>query len=291
MGDVERPKGSLIHELRTPLTQVIGFAELLAEEAEAGPPRDLMPSLRRIAQAGRRLTRLLDEHFGRCGETGDLEELPPLSPTEDTRLRAGFERRSRRLREVLGRLVGEEVMAWLLEGNGAVRLLEATLLWAEWWHHDPPGEPGRALEGLNHLGDPMLRAIADTRGEVVALGPEGLKAIFGFPEARPDDAERAVRAALRVQLLALEMGVPLRVGLASGRVAAGLLGNPQRASFGVVGAPVEAARCLCAAAAAGRVLATKAAVDAAGPKLVTGEAAGEGLSVIGLAGVEGLRLP
>lgn len=289
MGDAERRRGSLLHDLRTPLTQVIGFAELLAEEAEAGPPRQLVPSLRRIAQAGRRLTQLLDDHFGRSGETRDPEELPPLTPTEETRLRAGFERRSGRLRDLLGRQVGEEVMAWLLESSRPLNLLDATLLAAEWRNQGPPAELD--LERLNRLVDPLLGPILDARGAVFFMAPDGLQALFGFPEPRPDDAERAVRAALRVQVSAQGMGIPLGIGLARGRVAAGLFGHAKRAGFSVLGPPVGAAQRLSAAAVPGRVLAGKNVVEAAGPKVVTGEPAGEPLSVVGLAGVAGLRLP
>jgi class 3 adenylate cyclase len=60
----ERARGSLLHELRTPLTQIIGYAEMLAEEAQADGPKHFVDTLRTIARAGRTLTRLIEEHFG-----------------------------------------------------------------------------------------------------------------------------------------------------------------------------------------------------------------------------------
>jgi class 3 adenylate cyclase len=60
----ERVRGSLLHDLRTPLTQIIGYAEMLAEEAQADGPRHMVETLRTIARAGRALTRLLEEQFG-----------------------------------------------------------------------------------------------------------------------------------------------------------------------------------------------------------------------------------
>jgi class 3 adenylate cyclase len=284
------PKGSLIHELRTPLTQVIGFAELLAEEAEAGPPRDLVPALRRIAQAGRRLTRLLDEHFGRPGD-GPVE-LPPLQPADEARLRAGFERRSRRLRELLERFLGDEVMAQFVDGDGAVRLLEATVLCAELRSGSERGDPARELQGLNRLLEPLLAAAADARGSVLSLGSEGLMVLFGFPEEGPDDTERAVRAALRMQLAAMAAGARggLAVGLDRGRVAAGTLGTARRAGFGAVGRPVGGARRLAGLAAAGQILASGSLLEAAGHKVVTGGAVDEATLVQGLAGLDGVRL-
>jgi adenylate cyclase len=60
----DRAKGSLLHELRTPLTQIIGYAEMLAEEAQEAGPKHFVETLRTIARAGRTLTRLLEEQFG-----------------------------------------------------------------------------------------------------------------------------------------------------------------------------------------------------------------------------------
>lgn len=284
------PKGSLIHELRTPLTQVIGFAELLAEEAEEGPPRDLVPALRRIAQAGRRLTRLLDEHFGRPGD-GNVE-LPPLAPAEEARLRAGFERRSRRLRELLERYLGEEVMAQLVDGDGSVRLLEGTVLAAELRSGSERGDPARELSGLNRMLEPLLAAAADARGVVLSLGAEGVLVLFGFPEEGHDDAERAVRGALRMQVAAAATGArsALAIGIDRGRVAAGALGTLRRAGFGAVGRPVAGARRLAARAEAGQVLASPQVLEAAGHKVLTAAALEDAVPVLGLAGLDGLRL-
>jgi class 3 adenylate cyclase len=287
----DRPRGSLLHELRTPLTQVIGFAELLAEEAEEGPPRDLVPALRRIAQAGRRLSGLLDEHFGRAGEGAAPAELLPLNASEEARLRTGFERRSGRLREALARCLGEEVMTDLLEGGGAVRLHDATLLCAQMRLEAAGDDPAAAHARAASAIAPLLAVTADARGIVWALDGDGLRAAFGFPEEGPDDAERAVRAALRMQLAASEAGVPLGIGLARGRVASGPLGSARRASFGIVGRPVPVATRLAAAATNGQVLAEASVVDAAGPKVVAGESANGAVAIVGLAGVGGLRLP
>jgi hypothetical protein len=57
-----QPPKSLRHELRTPLNQIIGYAELLEEEAqEAGQERPI-GDLRRIGTAARHLLDLIDKH-------------------------------------------------------------------------------------------------------------------------------------------------------------------------------------------------------------------------------------
>jgi two-component system, sensor histidine kinase and response regulator len=53
----------VLHDLRSPLNQIIGYSELLAEDADAEQRPDVVTDLARIADAGRRMLALLDEHF------------------------------------------------------------------------------------------------------------------------------------------------------------------------------------------------------------------------------------
>ena len=89
----ERAKGHLLHELRTPLTQIIGYAEMLAEEAQAEGPKHFVETLRTIARAGRTLTRLIEEQFGARGPEAEArpeaksvpvfrEDAAPAAPRE-----------------------------------------------------------------------------------------------------------------------------------------------------------------------------------------------------------------
>src|SRR5437773_1543521 len=54
---------SLLHDLRTPLNQIIGYAEMLGEEAEDLGQASMVETLGKIGKAGRRLAELLDEAF------------------------------------------------------------------------------------------------------------------------------------------------------------------------------------------------------------------------------------
>jgi adenylate cyclase len=75
-------RGSLLHELRTPLTQIIGYSEMLAEEAQEKGEAESLETLRTIAQAGRRLSRMLEEAFGAASAEGDPNdaEAPAAAP-------------------------------------------------------------------------------------------------------------------------------------------------------------------------------------------------------------------
>jgi len=53
----------LLHDLRSPLNQIIGYSEMLGEEAQAEGREALVTDLGRIGAAGRVLLALLDENF------------------------------------------------------------------------------------------------------------------------------------------------------------------------------------------------------------------------------------
>ena len=60
----DEPTGRLLHDLRTPLNQIIGYSELLEEDAREIGQEGFVDTLRRIAAAGRTLSSLLEEVFG-----------------------------------------------------------------------------------------------------------------------------------------------------------------------------------------------------------------------------------
>jgi signal transduction histidine kinase len=60
---------SLHHDLRTPLNQIIGYSEMLAEEAESSGRDDLIADLKRISQAAREMAGRLDELFSKAAAT------------------------------------------------------------------------------------------------------------------------------------------------------------------------------------------------------------------------------
>lgn len=78
---------------------------------------------------------------------------------------------------------------------------------------------------------------------------DGLMAVFGAPLQKPDDAARAIRAALdmRRELSLLQESlcpghaVDIRIGINTGRVVAGNIGSPRRLEYTVIGDPVNIA--------------------------------------------------
>jgi len=111
----------------------------------------------------------------------------------------------------------------------------------------------------------MVAAVEALGGTVKDLAGDGILALFGAPVAHEDDAERAVRAALRI---ADEMaaygsevaagwgvdGFAVRVGVNTGSVVLGPVGGGSRVEYGATGDPINTAARIQKAAAPGTVL-------------------------------------
>jgi class 3 adenylate cyclase/tetratricopeptide (TPR) repeat protein len=122
-------------------------------------------------------------------------------------------------------------------------------------------DPERVSVVTDRVLAALTRATTETGGRVDKLTGDGVMAVFGAPTAHEDDAERAVRAAARMQaevrrMMAEESGggrrMGLRVGLNTGEVLAGVQAH---LAYTVVGDTVNTASRLSDAAGIGSVYA------------------------------------
>src|SRR5438309_11860842 len=92
----------------------------------------------------------------------------------------------------------------------------------------------------------MVQAVEEFGGTVKDLAGDGILALFGAPVTHEDDAERAVRAGLRIVAAVGSYGeevqrgwgvegFAVRVGLATGPAVLGLLGAGSKVEYGAVG--------------------------------------------------------
>src|SRR5579884_1690464 len=100
---------------------------------------------------------------------------------------------------------------------------------------------------LNVYFEAMLEILFKYDGTIIGFQGDGMLAAFGVPEVRPDDADRALQAALEMLAKAEELGAPngrapgLRIGVAlhSGEVVAGNMGSRRRMEYTVLGDAVN----------------------------------------------------
>jgi class 3 adenylate cyclase/DNA-binding response OmpR family regulator len=113
-----------------------------------------------------------------------------------------------------------------------------------------PEEVQAALAAIHQV---RVRLFERYRGTVLRQSGDGVVACFGYPEAGEDDAERAVRAGLR--LVEAVVGMPAvelrsRIGIATGQAVIGALPGEGTGSLVVIGEAPDLAEALAAAAPA-----------------------------------------
>lgn len=152
-------------------------------------------------------------------------------------------------------------------------------------------EPQTLVDFLNNdyftpMGD-IVHAFKGTMDKHIG---DSLMVVFGAPAAFDDDAVRAVKAAIAMQVKAAEIDRELQtrshlrlrtgIGIASGRVFSGIMGSLRKKEYTSVGMPVNLAARLQSMAAGGEIL-----IDAATHTMVREHITTEPLAPIVVKGV------
>ena len=189
--------------------------------------------------------------------SGDLTvDIPVYDGTELGLLQAGVNlmvrglRERERIRDLFGRHVGGDVAAAALASNielgGEVRevsvlfvdLIGSTALAAT----HPPAE---VVDLLNHFFTIVVDEVSVRNGLVNKFAGDAVLAVFGAPVSLADHATRALAAAraIAARLPQEAPQAPAGIGVATGQVVAGNIGDQRRFEYTVIGDPVnEAAR-------------------------------------------------
>jgi adenylate cyclase len=161
-----------------------------------------------------------------------------------------------RLRETFGRYVTRQVADHLMKGNVNLggELVPVTVLFSDIRHFTSISErmePRVLLDFLNEYFSGMVESVMHHHGVVDKFIGDAIMAVFGAPVPEPDDALRAVRAALEMQLRLRKIneafksrGLPeirTGIGLHSGQVVAGNIGHVERMEYTVIGDTVNLA--------------------------------------------------
>jgi len=125
-------------------------------------------------------------------------------------------------------------------------------------------EPADLVEVLNEHFTAMTEIIFQFKGTLDKFIGDEIMVVFGSPITAPDDASRAVRAALAMQarndaLNAIRESenrptLDIGIGMNTGDAIAGLIGSPERLEFTVIGDSVNTAKRFCDLAGPGQVV-------------------------------------
>ncbi|MFC1821189.1 adenylate/guanylate cyclase domain-containing protein, partial [Thermodesulfobacteriota bacterium] len=141
---------------------------------------------------------------------------------------------------------------------------------------------------LNQYFSRMTDIVFEYDGTLDKYIGDGLMAVFGAPMEKRDDAERAIRAALKMRKYLAHIGgksltkgeIKVRIGINTGRVVAGNIGSPRRMDYTVIGDPVNTASRLESIARPNQILIGeetyrrvkgKFTINRVGPKRVKGK--------------------
>jgi two-component system sensor histidine kinase/response regulator len=128
----------LLHDLRSPLNQIIGYSEMLTEEAEGQRREDFVTDLQNVRTAGHRMLALIEENFtcvgglqsvrrAEAGRTAEEEPAPETAAATGPGLLLVVDDDAAN-RDVLSRRLkrqGHEVRT-AISGSDALRLMHAT---------------------------------------------------------------------------------------------------------------------------------------------------------------------
>ncbi|MGZ5067063.1 MAG: adenylate/guanylate cyclase domain-containing protein [Usitatibacter sp.] len=187
------------------------------------------------------------------GEASD--EIGELGRAFD-RMATGLAERDN-MRDILGKVASNEVVARLLEG-GDIELggeeRDVTVMFTDIRNFTAIVErltPDQSLQLLNQFLTVISEVIEEHGGVVDKYLGDGVMALFGAPVTREDDAQRALECALgirrRVEALGPSLasrGLPhpqIGIGINTSRVVAGNIGSPSRLNYTVLGDGVNLA--------------------------------------------------
>jgi class 3 adenylate cyclase len=134
-----------------------------------------------------------------------------------------------------------------------------------------PAQVADLLSEFSRVATPLIFSF---EGTVDTFAGNSVRALFGAPYGKGDDAIRAVRAAMALkaeweramQKRPEHERLMLKVGLTTGKVLAGSVGTEARLDSAAIGEPVNIAAWLCQSADAGQVLITGKTLAAVGAR-------------------------
>jgi len=188
-----------------------------------------------------------DKFCGECGQ--DLRSQAKPAPKD-----LSFDEKLAKIQRYLPRGLTEKILAQRDKIEGEKR--HATVLFCDLEGFTPLVERIGAEEAygvMDQVYELLIHKVHDYEGTVNEMTGDGVMALFGAPIALEDAPQRAIRSALAIhremarfsdRLKEERKGIPslkMRIGIHSGPVVVGTLGNNLRVEFKAVGDTVNLA--------------------------------------------------
>ncbi|MBW2204795.1 MAG: zinc ribbon domain-containing protein, partial [Deltaproteobacteria bacterium] len=185
-----------------------------------------------------------------CGECGQNLTLPSEPPPKDL----SFDEKLDKIQRYLPKGLTEKILAQRGKIEGERK--QVTVMFCDMEGFTPLVEklgPEEAYSIMDQVYEILIHKVHDYEGTVNEMTGDGIMALFGAPIALEDAPQRAIRSAMAVHLEMTRFsdrikeekkGIPplkMRIGIHSGPVVVGTLGNNLRVEFKAVGDTVNLA--------------------------------------------------
>ncbi|MBD2014270.1 GAF domain-containing protein [Microcoleus sp. FACHB-53] len=161
------------------------------------------------------------------------------------------------------------------EGNLEIVDTEVTALFADisgFTAMSSTMEPRQIIEMLNEYFEVMVEDIVfQYEGTLEKYIGDALLAVWGAPYRQPDDARRAVHAAIAMQKAVLRLhdqwqqrhgiDIQIHIGLNTGKVAAGNIGSQNLIQYATIGDTTNVTSRICSAAQEGEIMISQSTLD------------------------------
>ncbi|MFY2559885.1 adenylate/guanylate cyclase domain-containing protein [Corallococcus terminator] len=182
------------------------------------------------------------------------------------------------LSRFLSKAVADAVISGETEDLRQSRLAEVSCLFADIRGFTTISEnesPQEVVSMLNMFFTAMADVVFRYEGNLDKFIGDCVMAVWGPPLSHPDDAARALRAALEMQDAVEEINrqriamgkkpIEVGIGINTGQAVVGYMGSAERHEFTAIGDTVNTASRLCGMAKSGEVLASESTVRRSGP--------------------------
>jgi class 3 adenylate cyclase/tetratricopeptide (TPR) repeat protein len=184
-----------------------------------------------------------------CGECGHTLGIP----AKPTPKELSFDEKIQKIQKYLPGGLTEKILAQRGKIEGERK--QVTVLFADMENFTPLVEklgPEEAYAIMDQVYEILIHKVHDFEGTINEMTGDGVMALFGAPIALEDAPQRAIRSALAIHQeiarfsdrMKQEKGIPqikMRIGIHTGPVVVGTLGNDLRVEFKAVGDTVNLA--------------------------------------------------